>query len=280
MTTQRFGSLGGQRAIGAAQRLMKFDRLRLEAVGRALAAPALGARQADRRRHVEDEGEIGHGGADRHAFEAADQLGVDLAERALIDAGGIDEAVADHPFAVHQRRPDRRAHVIVARGREQDRLGLGAERLGDAGEQDVADDLGAGRAARLAREHDLDAERSSRSASAAAWVDLPLPSPPSKVMKRPRINPVSAASMRPKTTPLRAWPEQGRGMTETYSRSAPARNSAITISVTASKARWEILPLPTLSAALSGICKTSLSSRQTLSRPIGWPCVTGAGTGP
>ena len=53
-------------------------------------------------------------------------VGVHLAERALIDAGGIDEAVADHPFAGLQRRPDGVAHVIVARGREQDRLGLRA----------------------------------------------------------------------------------------------------------------------------------------------------------
>ena len=138
---------------------MKFDRLRLEAVGRALAAPAFGARQADRRRNVEQECKIGHGGADRHAFEAADQLGVDFAERALIDAGGIDEAVADHPFAGLQRRPDGGAHVIVARGCKQDRLGFSAERLGDAGQQNVADDFGAGRAARFAREHDLDARR-------------------------------------------------------------------------------------------------------------------------
>ena len=110
--------------IGLAQSLVKFDRLRLEAVGRALAAPALGARQSDRRRNVEDEGEIGHGRADRHAFEAANELLSTLPSDALIDARGIDEAVADHPFAVDQRRANGRAHVIVARGREQDRLGL------------------------------------------------------------------------------------------------------------------------------------------------------------
>ena len=62
----------------------------------------VGARQPDVRRHVEDEGEIGHGGADGDALQAADQLRVDLAERALIDAGRIDEAVADHPFAVER----------------------------------------------------------------------------------------------------------------------------------------------------------------------------------
>ena len=148
-----------QRAIGAAQFLVKLDRLGFEAVGGAARAPARGARQADGCRHVEHEGQVRHGGADGDALEPADQLSVDLAERALIDAGGIDEAVADHPFAVDQRRPDHVAHVIVARGREQDGLGLHAERLGGARQDDMADDLGARRAARLAREHDLDAER-------------------------------------------------------------------------------------------------------------------------
>src|SRR5665213_849435 len=138
---------------------MKLDRLRLETVGCGLAAPARGARQADRRWNVEDEGEIGHIVADRDAFETADQLGVDVAERALIDAGGIDEAVADDPFAGRQRGPNGRAHMIVTRGREQDRLGLRTEWLGDAGEQNMADDLGTGRAARLAREHDIDVQR-------------------------------------------------------------------------------------------------------------------------
>jgi hypothetical protein len=49
--------------------------------------------------------------------------------------------------------------MIVARGREQNGFGLGSQRLGGAGEQHVANDFGARRAARLAREHDLDAER-------------------------------------------------------------------------------------------------------------------------
>ena len=58
-----------------------------------------------------------------------------------------------------QRRPDGAAHMIVARGGKQHRLGLRAERLGDARQQNVADDLGARRAARLAREHDVEPER-------------------------------------------------------------------------------------------------------------------------
>ena len=78
--------------------------------------------------------------------------------------------------------------VIVAGGREQDRLGFRAERLGRARQQHMADRLGAGRAAGLARQHDADAERLAGDPPAvAAWVDLPVPSPPSKVMKRPRM---------------------------------------------------------------------------------------------
>ncbi len=49
--------------------------------------------------------------------------------------------------------------VIGARRREQHRLGLRAERLGGAGQEDMPDDFRAGRAAGLAREHDVDAER-------------------------------------------------------------------------------------------------------------------------
>ena len=36
----------------------------------------------------------------------------------------------------------------------------------------------------------------SRAASIAAWVDLPVPSPPSKVMKRPRMSPLVAGEFR------------------------------------------------------------------------------------
>ncbi len=48
--------------------------------------------------------------------------------------------------------------MVVARGREQERLGHRAERLCGTREQHVAHDVGAGRAARLARHHDADGE--------------------------------------------------------------------------------------------------------------------------
>ena len=137
---------------------MELDRFRLEAVRRAGPAPALRARKADRRRHVEQECHVRLGVvADRDALEAANELGVDPAERALIDARGIDEAVADDPAAGLKRGQNGVAHMIVTRRGEQEGLCLGAELLGDARQQNVADDLGARRAARFAREHHVDA---------------------------------------------------------------------------------------------------------------------------
>ena len=65
--------------------------------------------------------------ADGDPFEALDQAPVDLAERALIDAGGIGEAVAHHPFAGGERRLDGAADMVVARGGEQHRFGVRAQ---------------------------------------------------------------------------------------------------------------------------------------------------------
>ena len=138
---------------------MKFHVLRLEAVGLGLAAAQFYAFEAELDRHVEHQSEVGREIADRHALEALDQPLIDLAEDALIDARGIGEAVADHPFAGIERRQDRASHVIVARRRKQHRLDVRAEWLCRARKQHVADDFGAWRAARLAGQMDGKAER-------------------------------------------------------------------------------------------------------------------------
>ncbi len=70
--------------------------------------------------------------ADRDPFESLDQPLIDLAENALIDAGGIGETIADHPCAGIERRQDGGSHVIVARGGKQHRFGVRTERLGGA----------------------------------------------------------------------------------------------------------------------------------------------------
>ena len=159
ISTQRFGSLMASMRKASRSFSWKSFELALEAVARGIAAALLGARQSDLDRRVEHEGEIGLEVADGDAFERPQQLRIDPAKLALIDAGRIREAVADHPAAARQRRRDGVADVVVARGREQDRLGGGPERLGRARQQHVPDDLGARRAAGLAREHDADPER-------------------------------------------------------------------------------------------------------------------------
>ena len=144
--------LGRDRKIGLAQFLMKLHVFRLEAVGLGFAAAQFDPLQPELDRHVEDQSEVGRKIADRNAFEPFDQPLIDLAEDALIDARGIGEAVADHPFAGIERRQDGALHVVVARRRKQHRLDLRSERLCRARQQHVADDLGARRAARLARQ--------------------------------------------------------------------------------------------------------------------------------
>ena len=109
-------------------------------------------------RQIQDQGQIRPAGADRDALQAGEQLRVELAGRALIGARRIGEAVANHPVAAAQRRRDRRVDMVDARGAEQQRLADGAEARGGAGKNDFAQRLGAGRAAGLARENDVEPE--------------------------------------------------------------------------------------------------------------------------
>ena len=61
-----------------------------------------------------------------------------------------EEAVAQHPDALGKRRLDHGADMVVAGGGKQQRLGLRPEQLAHARQHQMPDDLGAGRAARLA----------------------------------------------------------------------------------------------------------------------------------
>ena len=56
----------------------------------------------------------------------------------------------------------------------------------EARQDHLAQRLGVRRAARLARPHDLEPEALAAALEPRAWTDLPAPSPPSRVMKRPR----------------------------------------------------------------------------------------------
>ena len=82
---------------------------------------------------------------------ASTKARIEIAGDALVDAGGIEEAVAQHDRAALDRRPDHLLDMVGARRGEQHRLHLRAERLGGTGQQHVPHRFGARRAARFAR---------------------------------------------------------------------------------------------------------------------------------
>ena len=96
----------------------------------------------------------------------------------------------------------------------------------------MADDLGARRSAGLAGDDGAQPRRLKAFGSFLIWVDLPVPSPPSKVMKRPRPGGSS-----------------DRALCHDQSFSAPARNMPMTSSLAPSIARRMVEPVPTASAA-------------------------------
>ncbi len=108
--TQRFGSVrparGRRCAVARETRLTRLRSGRRSPSPRRLLARARPTFAGTSRMNVRS----GTAPADGDAFEAADQPRVDVAERALIDAGRIDEAVADHPVAGGDRRADHVAH--------------------------------------------------------------------------------------------------------------------------------------------------------------------------
>src|SRR5262249_37505977 len=130
-----------ERTILLAQLFMELQRFSLETIGAGFSSATLGARKPYFCRNVEDEREFGHRGSDRHALEASDQTLVNIAERALIDARGIDETIGDDPLAIFQCRQNGVAHMVVAGSREEYCLGFRSQWLGDAGQQNVANDL-------------------------------------------------------------------------------------------------------------------------------------------
>ena len=90
---------------------------------------------------------------ERDTLQGGDPLGRLPAERALVHPGRIDEAVAQHDRATGERGGDGLLDMVGAGGGEQHGLGERAERFRVAAEQELADQLGARRAARLARRH-------------------------------------------------------------------------------------------------------------------------------
>src|SRR5579859_1972644 len=127
---------------------------------------------------------------------------------------------------------------------------------------------------------------SSRRARVAAWVDLPVPSPPSNVMNFPSTRPACSGSacgfieaslsrrsfiainslplLMHSRSQLREYRDnagcsKAQKRLRNHNRSTPARNRPIINSVTASMARFDIEPGPTSSAARSGTSSARLS---------------------
>ncbi len=136
---------------------MVAEILSLEPVRNGIAAPRMRAGKADLRRQIENDGQVGRGSPDSELFKALDERQVDLADDALINPRGIEKAVADHPLLRPQGRFYERVEMVGARCRKQQGFRVGTEALGGAGQQYVANDLSAWRAAGLPGQHDANA---------------------------------------------------------------------------------------------------------------------------
>src|SRR5262249_34578678 len=147
--------------------------------------------------------------------------------------------------------------------------------LGGARQQHVTDDFGAGRTARFAGLQHAETERFEpcRQRSGVRRLAGALPAlegdetsaQDGLVRFLSRSASLGARSRRPRCH---------------HSRLNHPRTMLMTNSLTASKARPVRLPGPTFSAACNGTSRLSVSLRHTLRWPIGWPCSTGARTGP
>ena len=132
--------------------------LRLEPIRSLLRASGGGAGEADLRGKIEDQGEVRTASASGDLFQRADESRVHLAQRALIDARGIREAVANHEGAARQRWQDRLRHMVDARRRKQHRLSRRSQRRRNAGQDHLAQGLRHRRTAGLAGDDAVVAE--------------------------------------------------------------------------------------------------------------------------
>ena len=83
------------------------------------------------------------------SMQPIDQVEPQRAGEALIDAGGIDEAIAQHPAARGKRRLDQTLDMILPGGEKQQRLGERRPALGRSLGHEIADGLGARRCRRV-----------------------------------------------------------------------------------------------------------------------------------
>jgi len=160
-----------------------------------------GPGQPDLGRHVEDEGQIRLRRVDDDSLEARQELRLEPAVAALVGARRIGEAVAEHEGAALERRADLRLEMVAPRRREQKRLGEPAERLCAAGQDGVADALGALRSAGLARRDDGDAARLKAACETVDLGRFPCPLPALEGDEAARHPPVVRLNAR-RTSPV------------------------------------------------------------------------------
>ena len=136
----------------------------------------------------EDERPVGEVFANAEGVDRAHSFDAEAARAALIGERTVDEAVGEHPCRPSQRGPDRLIDMVGAGRGEQQCLGFGSPAISSPLQKQLADGLGAAAPAGLTGD---EARRCRDAASAAAsaltCVDLPTPSPPSRLMKRPRV---------------------------------------------------------------------------------------------
>ena len=95
--------------------------------------------------------------ADAEGIDPPHGVEAEPAGDALICERAVDEAVAQHPFPGVQGRADDLVQMVGARGGEEQGFRFRAPAFVRAVEQEAADRLGAGAAARLARGHQINA---------------------------------------------------------------------------------------------------------------------------
>ena len=137
------------------------------------------AGHADLDRQVEHQGEIGPMRAEQRRLQGVDQLQAEPAGAALVDAGGVGEAVAQHPAAAVEGGQDRAVEMVLAGGQEEVELGQRAPALGRPVtiSSRIASAPSVPPGSRVTRQSRPRARRSA--ARRRSCVLLPAPSPPS-----------------------------------------------------------------------------------------------------
>ena len=243
ITRKRSGSACGERAKRLGDAAMIVGAAAADQVG-ALDVAAAGAPARFGLGQLEQQGAVGKEAVAADLVQRADRVEAEPAGAALIGDRAVDEAVARPP----RRRASSAGRIVRATwsdagGGEQQGLGLGGPVLDRAAAAPrIASAPGLPPGSRVSTTSRPRAR--SAAASAFAWVDLPAPSPPSSVMKRPG----------------HASPSEALQARTRCGRRSPPRATAL--------------------SATSGMVWGGMSAVSTTRSAICWPWAIGARTGP